>query len=107
MKKIIAITIILLCSLVTFAETRENRKENPHEIRIGIADCFYLWFSYNDFFYGTIGPADLSTGYVDISGGNYDYLYTGFLFAEYQYRVNKWFGIGANLTILGTGNTEN
>lgn len=106
MKKIIAITIILLCSLVAFAETQENRKENPHEIRIGIADCFYSWFSYNDFFYGTIGSADLSKGYVDISGGNYDYLYTGFLFAEYQYRVNKWFGIGANLTIFGTGNTE-
>ena len=105
MKKIITLTTILLCSLVAFAETKENRKENPHEIRIGVADCFYSWLSNNDFFYGTL-PESLSQGYVDISGGNYDFIYTGFLFAEYQYRVNKWFGIGANLTILGTGNTE-
>ena len=106
MKKLIALTTILLCSLVAFAETKENRKENPHEIRIGVADCFSAWLTNNDFFYGTIEPDDLSQGYVNISGGSYDYLYTGFLFAEYQYRVNKWFGIGANLTILGTGNTE-
>ena len=45
-------------------------------------------------------------GYVLTVNANYDHFYTGFLFAEYQYRVNKWFGIGANLTILGTGNTE-
>ena len=67
MKKIITLTTILLCSLVAFAETKENRKENPHEIRIGVADCFYSWLSNNDFFYGTL-PESLSQGYVDISG---------------------------------------
>ena len=107
MKKLITITIVFFCSFVAFAETRENRKENPHEFRIGVADCFIKWFDFNNGpFYHVHGPTDISKGYVDISGGTYNYLYTGFLFAEYQYRVNKWFGIGANLTILGTGSTD-
>lgn len=103
MKKIIAITIILLCSLVAFAETQENRKENPHEIRIGIAECLSAWTSQTP---GYFSDVQFDKGYVLTDNGNYDHFYTGFLFAEYQYRVNKWFGIGANLTILGMGNTE-
>ena len=42
MKKLIALTIILLCTLTAYAETAENRKENPHQIRIGIADDLVL-----------------------------------------------------------------
>ena len=103
MKKIIAITIILLCSLVAFAETQENRKENPHEIRIGIAECLSAWTSQTP---GYFSDVQFDKGYVLTENGNYGHFYTGFLFAEYQYRVNKWFGIGANLTILGAGNTE-
>ena len=103
MKKLITLIIILLCTLVAFAETRENRKENPHEIRIGVADCLSAWTSQTPIYFSDV---QFDKGYVLTKNGNYDYLYTGFLFAEYQYRVNKWFGIGANLTILGTGNTE-
>jgi opacity protein-like surface antigen len=103
MKKIIAITIILLCSLVAFAETQENRKENPHEIRIGIAECLSAWTLQTP---GYFSDVQFDKGYVLTVNANYDHFYTGFLFAEYQYRVNKWFGIGANLTILGMGNTE-
>jgi opacity protein-like surface antigen len=103
MKKIIAITIILLCSLVAFAETQENRKENPHEIRIGIAECLSAWTSQTP---GYLSDVQFDKGYVLTENGIYSHFYTGFLFAEYQYRVNKWFGIGANLTILGMGNTE-
>ena len=41
MKKLITLTAIFLCSFgALFAETPENRKENPHEIRIGIADSY-------------------------------------------------------------------
>ena len=42
MKKLIALISIILCSLALHAETNENRKENPHEIRIGIADDLFL-----------------------------------------------------------------
>ena len=42
MKKLITLTAIILCTFgALFAETPENRKENPHEIRIGIADNYY------------------------------------------------------------------
>ncbi|MBQ5925205.1 MAG: hypothetical protein IIX03_00670, partial [Paludibacteraceae bacterium] len=41
MKRLITLTAIILCTFgALFAETAENRKENPHEIRIGIADSY-------------------------------------------------------------------
>ena len=102
MKKIITITMMIFCSLMAFAETIENRKENPHEIRSGIADCLSAWTSQTPVYFSNV---QFDKGYVLTENGNYGHFYTGFLFAEYQYRVNKWFGIGANLTILGMGNT--
>ena len=39
MKKSIILSLILLLSLTTaFAETKEERKQYPHELRIGIGD---------------------------------------------------------------------
>ena len=95
--------MMIFCSLMAFAETIENRKENPHEIRIGIADCLSAWTSQTPVYFSDV---QFDKGQVLTENGNYGHFYTGFLFAEYQYRVNKWFGIGANLTILGIGNTE-
>ena len=83
MKKLITLTAIILCSISTlFAETPENRKENPHEIRIGIADNYYEFHN---------GP---------IEGARHHAYQSGHIFAEYQYRVNNWFSAGCNIDYI-------
>lgn len=79
MKKSIILSLILLFSLSTaFAETKEERKQYPHELRIGIGDDLlnklYPRFDvYNK-------TNDWSTGHLSV---------------EYQYRINHWLGVGA------------
>lgn len=83
MEKLITLTAIILCTFgALFAETPENRKENPHEIRIGIADNFYEFHN---------GP---------IEGARHHAYQSGHIFAEYQYRVNNWFSAGCNIDYI-------
>ncbi|MBR5238841.1 MAG: hypothetical protein IKV26_09140 [Paludibacteraceae bacterium] len=95
MKKLITITIVFFCSFVAFAETRENRKENPHEIRIGIADDLFLRgfenITTNDFKLPTPPKGYRQTGFQD-----HNYRSTGHLYIEYHYRINHWLSVGAN-----------
>ena len=95
MKKLIALISILLCSLALHAETNENRKENPHEIRIGIADDLFLRgfenITTNDFRLPT--PQD---GYRQTGEKAHNYRSTGHLYIEYHYRINHWLSVGAN-----------
>ena len=79
MKKSFLLFFVLLLSLSTaFAETKEERKQYPHELRIGIGDDLlnklYPRFDvYNK-------TNDWSTGHLSV---------------EYQYRINHWLGVGA------------
>lgn len=91
MKKLITLTAIFLCSFsVLFAETPENRKENPHEIRIGIADS-YMEASFEKPHNIPCNPPLYGEGPLN---------HTGHMFVEYQYRVNSWFSAGVNVDCL-------
>ena len=95
MKKLITIISIILCALALHAETNENRKENPHAIRIGIADDLLLRgfedITTNDFKLPT--PQD---GYRQTGEKAHNYRSTGHLYIEYHYRINHWLSVGAN-----------
>ena len=95
MKKLISLTIILLCTLTAYAETAENRKENPHQIHIGIADDLFLRGlespSSNDLFLPPVRE-----GYRQTGEKEHNYRSTGHLYIEYQYRINHWLSVGAN-----------
>ena len=95
MKKLIALTIILLCVLTAYAETAETRKENPHQIRIGIADDLFLRglesITSSDLF---LPPAQ--EGYRITGFDEHNYRSTGHLYVEYLYRINHWLAVGAN-----------
>ena len=95
MKKLIALTIILLCVLTAYAETAETRKENPHQIRIGIADDLFLR--------GLESPTNnnlslptTQEGYHITGFDKHNYRSTGHLYVEYLYRINHWLAVGAN-----------
>ena len=95
MKKLIALISIILCSLALHAETNENRKENPHEIRIGIADDLLL----RGFENITTNDLTLPTppkGYRQTGEKAHNYRSTGHLYIEYHYRINHWLSVGAN-----------
>ena len=95
MKKLIALISIILCSLALHAETNENRKENPHEIRIGIADDLFL----RGFENITTNDLKLPTppkGYRQTGEKAHNYRSTGHLYIEYHYRINHWLSVGAN-----------
>ena len=95
MKKLISLTIILLCTLTAYSETAETRKENPHQIRIGIADDLFLR--------GLESPTNnnlslppTQEGYRITGFEDHNYRSTGHLYVEYQYRFNHWLSVGAN-----------
>ena len=95
MKKLIALISIILCTLALHAETNENRKENPHEIRIGIADDLFL----RGFENITTNDLKLPTppkGYRQTGSQAHNYRSTGHLYIEYHYRINHWLSVGAN-----------
>ena len=90
MKK--TLLLVLLCTVAMFgyAETKEHRQENPHEIRLGVGDSFF--------------EASLEKPNVRYcqppTYGEGPLNHTGHMFAEYQYRVNSWFSAGASVDCL-------
>ena len=94
MKKLITLTAIILCTIsALFAETPEHRKENPHEIRIGIADSYMeaCLENPNRHRFPTDYPNRYESGPLN---------HTGHIFVEYQKRVNSWFSAGVNVDYL-------
>ena len=96
MKKLISLTIILLCSLAAYAETAETRKENPHQIRIGIADDFAMRGLESQMMNKDLFLPPAQEGYHITGEKDYNYRSTGHLYVEYLYRINHWLGVGAN-----------
>ncbi len=95
MKKLITIISILLCSLALHAETKENRKENPHEIHIGIADDL-IQRGFESRKSGNLSLPNAIEGYRQTGFEDHNYRSTGHLYVEYQYRFNHWLSVGAN-----------
>ena len=96
MKKLITTTIILLCTLIAYAETAENRKENPHQIRIGIADDLVARGFETTMMNDNLSLPPAKEGYHITGFDEYNYRSTGHLYVEYLYRINHWLGVGAN-----------
>lgn len=79
----------VLFALPAHAETRLERAEKRHELRIGWGDQLFetlVWHNPPSFV--TTMPDSYRQVYHE------DYRYYQHLFAEYQYRVSGWFGIG-------------
>ncbi len=97
MKKYVLIMTMMagaLCmAMPALAESQEARAERPHEVRIGIGDSF-ADSEFN-------GPS-----YYNYGGSAPSYrneFYTPNLFAEYQYRINHWLGIGVQVNTMWMG----
>ena len=83
----------LCMAMPALAESKEARAERPHEVRIGIGDSF-ADSEFN-------GPS-----YYNYGGSAPSYrneFYTPNLFAEYQYRINHWLGIGVQVNTMWMG----
>ncbi len=91
MKKIL-ILILLLPSLCVMAETKETRAEQKHEVRIGYGDPMYETMRWKS-----------ETNKMGIAmNARQNYRYTGHIYGEYMYRVNSWFGAGAQVDFGAT-----
>ncbi|MBO8439551.1 MAG: hypothetical protein IAC51_02765 [bacterium] len=96
MKKM-ALLIMMLCAFVIArCETREQRAANPHEVKIGWGDYYsdtFLFLFANDYEFNPANPSE--------PGHTLDKHFTGSIFAEYQYRINSWLGVGAEVGFAG------
>lgn len=97
MKKDFIVLCMMLSSVLCFqanAETKEQRKEMKHEVRIGWGDQMFESLAWRNpqFIVNNTNASD-SYNYKE------NYRYTQHLFAEYQYRLNSWFGVGGMLDV--------
>ncbi|MBR5190072.1 MAG: hypothetical protein IKW17_07435 [Paludibacteraceae bacterium] len=90
MKRLLLLVLLCTVAMFGYAETKEHRQENPHEVRLGIADSYFeaCLERPNDRY----GDAPMY--------GEGPLNHTGHIFAEYQYRVNGWFSAGVNIDCL-------
>ena len=90
MKRLLLLVLLCAVAMFGYAETKEHRQENPHEVRLGIADSYFeACFERPNDRYGEApmyGEGPLN--------------HTGHIFAEYQYRLNGWFSAGVNIDCL-------
>lgn len=101
MNKFLLLGLFLCFSCVlAYAEHKDMRKENPHEIRVGITEDIFLQSI--EMPVGAYGEeVDVNDGYHITGNIEHSYHATGHLFMEYQYRFNHWFGLGAHLDMRG------
>lgn len=90
---------------VVHAETRIDRAAMHHELRVGWGDQIFETLAFHQ-------PTSLVTTGSTSQFFNYkeNYHYSQHFFAEYQYRLNSWFGAGALLDGSGVtwdGTTRN
>ena len=93
MKRLLLLVLLCTVAMFGYAETKEHRQENPHEVRLGIADSYFEACLENSNLhdYPTCMPIYYENGPLN---------HTGHIFAEYQYRVNGWFSAGVNVDYL-------
>lgn len=87
--------LLLACLLPSFslmAETQRTRAKQKHEVRIGYGDPMYETMRWKS-----------ETNRMDIAmNARQNYRYTGHIYGEYMYRVNRWFGVGAQVDFGAT-----
>lgn len=83
----------LCMAMPAMAESKEARAERPHEVRIGVGDAFAdrEFNGHSGYYYGESKPVYRNE------------FYTPNLFAEYQYRINHWLGIGVQVNTMWMG----
>lgn len=95
-----------------FAETKEQRAESPHELRIGVGDPALArmgqWHKPTtpgaEYWWQTFGqPAP--DAHAILTDGRYTYpcsrmFLAGHFFLEYQYRINAYIGVGMHVDML-------
>lgn len=85
-------TTLLWMAMPAMAESKDDRALCPHEVRIGIGDAFADREFYGlDYYYGESAPVYRNKFYLPN------------LFAEYQYRINHWLGIGVQVNTMWMG----
>lgn len=94
MKKPILLNLLLLLMLMprlSFADTLEERAQNKHEVRLLVGDMLFeslMWYDNLHLNYAGAGTAS------SVFYENRHYTYTPHMALEYQYRFNRWFGLG-------------
>ncbi len=84
----------LLCVAVpAMAESKDDRATCPHEVRIGVGDAFAdkEFYGHSGYYYGEAKSVYRNEFYLPN------------LFAEYQYRINHWLGIGVQVNTMWMG----
>ena len=84
------------------AETKENRAENPHELRIGVGDCS-IYYAQR---YSTSVPPPVVPGAEEIGDSRHFDLILPNIFIDYQYRVNSWFAAGVQVNTIWDKGTD-
>lgn len=93
-KKILSIGLLVLLPLCAAAEPTLDRDKWKHELRLGWGDQLFetlMW--HNPAGYVHTMPASWTKTYQE------NYHYDQHLWFEYQYRFNKWFGLGGMLDL--------
>lgn len=85
MKRFAYIVLLLLLPVVMMAEPTQLRRMHKHELRIGYGDPLFETSAWYDSPHRNYGVE------------NHNFRYTGHVMAEYQYRPNQWFGLGAQI----------
>ena len=109
----ITLLAFTLCFSALHAETKEQRAESPHELRIGIGDPIItnaslssgIWIPsgsagvWNATFGKNAQEADviMKNGRIYSQKGKMHTV--GYFFVEYQYRINPYIGVGLNTNV--------
>ena len=101
---ILTLTILIACIAwnSTQAETKENRAETPHELRIGVGDCSIY---YAQRYTNPLHPPVVS-GMEGIEKSRHFDLILPNIFIDYQYRVNSWFAAGVQVNTIWDKGTD-
>lgn len=86
--------------LLMQAETREERQNSPHEVRLTIGDMMcesLIWYDDAHADYSGLGTSS------SLFAERQNTFWTPHFAGEYQYRLNDWFSVGAQLDFQYTG----
>lgn len=89
MKRIVFLLLSFCLAMPIMAENEEARSMNPHQLRIGWGDQHFEHLAWH----ASPRPMNtLSTTYSEVYAEKF--CYTQHWFVDYQYRINRWFGVG-------------
>ncbi len=91
MKKLFLMALLFVVPIMAHSETEEDRKEHPHEVRLLIGDMLFetlMW--HNDTHGNYMGAGNTQSRFYE----KQDFGWTPHFGLEYQYRINRWLGVG-------------